>query len=83
VKSYRLDVTVEPLEDGRFLALATNLNGCMAEGDTIAEALEYLEDGARGIIEYRLKHGWPLPPEFSDYAGGPLVTAKMLVNIGE
>ena len=82
MKSYRLDVTVEPLEDGRFLALASNLNGCMAEGDTIAEALENLEDGARGIIEYRMKMGWPLPEELASAETLPLIEAKVVLTVG-
>ena len=81
MKSYRLDVTVEPLEDGRFLALATNLNGCMAEGDTIAEALENFEDAARMVISHRLKEGWPLPPELTDPASS-VVEARVVVQVG-
>jgi len=80
MKSYRLDVTVEPLEDGRFLALATNLNGCMAEGDTIAEAFENFEDAARMVISYRLKHGWDLPPEVTD-SDSSIFEARVLVKV--
>jgi predicted RNase H-like HicB family nuclease len=82
MKSYSLDVTVEPLEDGRFLAIASNLDGCIAEGDTIADALENLEDGARAIIEYRLKRGWPLPPELSSADASPLIEARVVVQVG-
>jgi len=82
MKTYRLDVTVEPLDDGRFLAVASNLEGCMAEGDTIADALENLEDGARAIIEYRLKEGWTLPPELMSDDESPLIEAKVVVKVG-
>jgi predicted RNase H-like HicB family nuclease len=82
MKTYRLDVTVEPLEDGRFLAIASNLEGCIAEGDTVTDAIENLEDGARGIIEYRLKMGWPLPEEFTNSDAVPLVEAKVIVRVG-
>ena len=82
MNTYRLDVTVEPLDDGRFLAVASNLEGCIAEGDTIADALENLEDGARAIIEYRLKQGWPLPPALASGEESPLIEAKVIVKVG-
>ena len=83
MKSYQLDVTVEPLEDGRYLAVASNLNGCLAEGDTIAEAIDNLEDGARAILEYRLKQGWPLPAELALTDASPLVEARVVVKVGD
>ena len=82
MKSYRLDVTVEPLEDGRFLATALNLRGAIAEGDTIAEAIENLEDGARIIIEHHLKEGWSLPDEFARTDTSPIIEAKVIVTVG-
>ena len=60
MKKYRLDVTVEPLEDGRFLAQAGNLLGCLAEGDTIAEALENIEDAARVMMQVHAEKGWSI-----------------------
>jgi predicted RNase H-like HicB family nuclease len=82
MKRYQLDVTVELLEDGRYLATAVNLRGALAEGDTIAEAIENLEDGARMIIENNLARGWPLPDEFIDAAAPHVVEAKVVVTVG-
>jgi len=82
MKRYRLDVTVEPLEDGRYLALVPALAGCMAEGDTIAEAIENVEDAARMVLKYRVKQGWPLPDELSDATLTSVVEARVVVSLG-
>lgn len=81
MKRYRLSVTVEPLEDGRYLAVAPDLRGCLAEGDTIAEAIENVEDAARVIIELCLKEGLPMPPELQGEEE-PLVKAEVIVKVG-
>ncbi len=82
MKSYSLNVTVEPLEDGRFLAVSTDLDGCLAEGDSIAEALDNIEDAARVMIEFLTEKGWPVPPELST-SKPPVVEAKVIVRVGE
>ena len=81
MKKFRLQVEVEPLEDGRFLATAPKLRGCLAEGDTIAEALENIEDVARLIIELCIKEGLPLPPELLGDDDQPVVKAEVVVQI--
>lgn len=82
MKRYRLNVEVEPLEDGRYLAVAINLRGALAEGDTIAEAIENVEDMARIIIELCLKENLPLPPEFEGEEETPIIKAEVVVSIG-
>jgi predicted RNase H-like HicB family nuclease len=82
MKKYRLNIEIEPLEDGRYLAVATNLRGCHAEGDTIAEAIDYVEDVARVIIEMCLKEGLPLPPEIESEEAPPIVKAEVVVQVG-
>jgi predicted RNase H-like HicB family nuclease len=62
-RTYLLPVEVETLEDGRFLAVCPALQGCHAEGDTIAQALENVEDVARIIIELALEKDLALPSE--------------------
>ncbi len=80
VKQYRLRVEVEVLEDGRYLAVCPDLEGCHAEGDTIAEALDYIEDVARIIIELCREKHLPLPPEFEGDAGPAIVKAELVVT---
>jgi len=82
VRKYRLNVTVEPVENGRFLAVASNLRGCLAEGDSIAEALDNIEDVARVIIELCLQQGLPLPPELEGAEEPPVVKAEVVVKVG-
>jgi predicted RNase H-like HicB family nuclease len=82
VKKFRLQVEVEPLEDGRFLATAPALRGCLAEGDSIADALENIEDVARLIIELCIREGLPLPPELVGGDAQPVVKAEVVVQVG-
>ena len=63
MKQYRLKVEVEPLEEGGYFAISPDLQGCHAEGETVAEALEILEDVARILLELRKEDGLPLPAE--------------------
>jgi len=64
---YRLPVEIEALEEGGFLAICPVLQGCHAEGRSIAEALENLEDVARQLLELRNEDGLPIPPELQQY----------------
>ena len=81
MKRYLLRVEVEPLEEGGYLAKCPDLQGCHAEGDTVAEALENAEDVARVILELCLEKGLPLPPELQDELAPPLVRAELLVQV--
>lgn len=57
-----LSITVEPLEKGGYLAASDDLQGLIAQGRTIAETVEILQDVARKLIESYVEHGDPLPP---------------------
>jgi predicted RNase H-like HicB family nuclease len=50
-----------PQEDGSWGAVIPELPGCVGGGDTIAEALEMLEDAKRGWFMSSLKHGDSIP----------------------
>lgn len=65
--TYRIPVEIEALEEGGYLAHCPILQGCHAEGRTVAEALENLEDVARQLLELRLEDGLPIPPELQSY----------------
>jgi predicted RNase H-like HicB family nuclease len=81
MKKYLLKVEVEPLEEGGYLATCPDLQGCHAEGDTIAEALDNIEDVARIIIELCLEEGLPLPPELGSEEEPPVIRAELMVQV--
>jgi predicted RNase H-like HicB family nuclease len=79
--SYRLPIEVQPLETGRYLAVCPAIQGCHAEGDTIAEAIENLQDVARQLLELRLEDGLPIPPELAQADSQTVVRGEVLVTI--
>jgi predicted RNase H-like HicB family nuclease len=81
MKKYLLKVEVEPLEEGGYLASCPDLQGCHAEGETISEAIENVEDVARIIIQLCLEEGLPLPPEIEADEEPPVVRAELLVRV--
>ncbi len=80
MRRYRLQVEVEALDEGDYLASCPALQGCHAEGGSIAEALENVADVARVIIELCLEQGLPLPPEMQDPEPQAAVKAEMVVS---
>jgi len=79
--SYRLPIEVQPLEAGRYLAVCPAIQGCHAEGDTIADAIENLQDVARQLLELRLEDGLPIPPELAQADSQTVVRGEVLVTI--
>lgn len=61
VLEYELPVIITPLEEGGYLARCGKLQGCMAEGETIEQALSYIIDVARNIISIRKEEGMKIP----------------------
>lgn len=80
MKQFKLPVELEQLEEGGYLAVCPLLQGCHAEGDTIAQALENLEDVAHHLIEIRQEEGLPIPVEMKK-AGTVKLKAELLVNV--
>ena len=58
-----IPISIEPLEEGGYLATSSVLQGLVAQGRTVAETLEIAEDVARKIIESRIEHNEPIPKE--------------------
>jgi len=74
LKQYVLEVEIERLEDGRYIADCPDFEGCHAEGDTPADALSNLEEVARMIIDLCREKGLPLPPEYEESGEGRVKT---------
>ncbi len=61
-----IPLTVEPLEEGGYLATSPIWDDVLAQGRTIAETLEIAQDVARKLIESYLVHGDPLPQAITE-----------------
>ncbi len=71
---------VEPLEEGGFVATSPDVQGLVAEGRTITEAVEIAQGLARKILESCLEHGDPVPAVLASLVGDkPL---DLLVPLG-
>jgi predicted RNase H-like HicB family nuclease len=62
MKEALVNIHVEPLPEGGFLATSDDIPGLVAQGRTVAETLELAQDVAIGLIESYLEHGDELPP---------------------
>ncbi len=58
-----IQIRIEELPEGLFLATSDELQGLVAQGRTVAEALEIARDVARKLIDSRRERGSlaPLP----------------------
>ncbi len=60
------NVELQPQKEGGYTVTVPTLSGCISEGDTLEEALENIKDAVEGYINVMVKHGRPVPMEFSD-----------------
>jgi len=72
MSEYLIPISVEPLEEGGYLATSSVLQGLIAQGRTIAETLEIAEDVARKIIESRIEHNEPILEQLLSKTSVPL-----------
>ena len=83
MKQVILPVEIEALEEGGFLAVCELIQGCHAEGKTVAEALDILEDVARILLELRVEDGLPLPDGLETFDPSAAVKAQVVVSLPE
>ena len=57
-----LNVKMEPLEEGGFVATSSDLPGLVVQGRTRAETMELAQANARILMEVYLSENLPLPP---------------------
>lgn len=70
-------ITVEELPEGLFLATSQELPGLVAQGRTVAEALDIARDVARKLIEARAERdGIPPLPTTSERRDYTIVVAS-------
>ena len=79
---YKLPIEIHPLEEGGYLAICPALQGCHAEGKTIAEAMDNVQDVARILLELRAEDGLPVPDELCELASDEVLHNELAVAIG-
>ncbi len=57
-----LNVKMEPLEEGGFVATSSDLPGLVVQGRTRTETMELAQANARILMEVYLSEKLPLPP---------------------
>ena len=62
MKETTVQIHIEPLEEGGYLATSPDVPGLVAEGRSMTEAVEIAQGLARKIAESCIEHGDPLPP---------------------
>jgi len=67
-----IQLQIEPLTEGGYLATSRDVPGLVAEGRTVTEAVEIAQGLARKIAESCLEHGDPLPPALARLRKLPL-----------
>jgi antitoxin HicB len=77
-----LSISIEPLEEGGYLATSEDLQGLIAQGRTIAETLEIAQDVARKLIESYVEHGDPLPLKIAQAVRQPQRRTKIKIPVG-
>lgn len=62
----KLRVTIEPDEDGVYMAECLALPGCVSQGKTRAEAVANIRDAIQGYLASLKKHGEPVPSPITE-----------------
>lgn len=68
MKEVLIGIHIEELSEGGFLATSEDLPGLVAQGRTVAEAIEIAQDVARKLIQSYQEHGDELPPALREAA---------------
>jgi predicted RNase H-like HicB family nuclease len=83
VKKVLIPVEVEIQDDGSYFARCDAIQGCHAEGNTLAEALDVLEDIARTLLELRREDGLPPPDGLEELLPDSVIKAQVVVPLPE
>ena len=59
---YAINLKIEELPEGQYLATSNDLPGLIAQGRIVAETLEIAQDVAKKLIESYIEHNDPLLP---------------------
>ena len=70
-----INIKIEKLDEGGYLATSDTLQGLIAQGRTIAETIEIAQDVAKKLIESYIEHGDPLPFEIKEKKNFKITTS--------
>lgn len=73
-----IPVQVEALEEGGYLAVCDVIQGCHAEGETVAEALDNIEDVARILLELQREENLLLDKIFDSVGPDAVIKAQLV-----
>ncbi len=76
-----IDIKIEALEEGGYLALSEDLPGFLAEGRSYQETLEIAQDVARKLIESYIEHNDPLPDKIQKQIGKKNKISKFKIPV--
>ncbi len=82
VDEFFLELQVEPLDEGGYVATSRDLPGLVAQGRTLAETLEIAQDVARKLVESHIEHGDPLPSRVRAALRRTRRSAKVTIPVG-
>lgn len=74
-----VNLSIEALPEGGYLATSEDLPGLVAQGRTLAEVLEIAQDVARKLVESYQEHGDPLPETLQE---GVPARLKVAIPVG-
>ena len=79
---FLLELQIEPLDEGGYVATSRDFPGLVAQGRTLSETLEIAQDVARKLVESHIEHGDPLPPKVRTALRRARRSAQVTVPIG-
>lgn len=77
-----IQLHVEPLAEGGYVAISPDVPGLVAQGRNMTETVEIAQGLARKIAESCIEHGDPLPPALTHLASStPSVNLSIPVGM--
>ncbi len=76
-----IDIKIEPLDEGGYLALSQDLPGLLAEGRTYTETMEIAQEVARKLIESYIEHGDQLPEKIQKQMNKSKKTLRLKIPV--
>lgn len=76
-----IQLHVEPLDEGGYVATSPDVPGLVAQGRSMMETVEIAQGLARKIVESCIGHGDPIPPALSGLAD-TIPPVDLLIPVG-